>query len=98
MNTHKLIIFLLLIQKNKENLCTTVVYSYKESDIALTDDSEGSCISTPDCWLDVSRHPEGPATGQHDQGSVNVKMAVPGAWMFSVVSVTCCQVEVSVTS
>ena len=61
MNIHNLIIFLLLIQKNKENLCTTLAYSYKESDFALTD----------------CRHPEGPATGQHDQGSVNVKMAVP---------------------
>jgi hypothetical protein len=22
----------------------------------------------PDCWLEVSLHPEGPATGQLDQG------------------------------
>jgi hypothetical protein len=22
----------------------------------------------PDCWLEVSLHPEGPATGQHDHG------------------------------
>jgi hypothetical protein len=22
----------------------------------------------PDCWLEVSLHPEVPATGQHDQG------------------------------
>jgi hypothetical protein len=22
----------------------------------------------PDCWLEVSMHPEGPATGQPDQG------------------------------
>jgi hypothetical protein len=22
----------------------------------------------PDCWLEVRTHPEGPATGQHDQG------------------------------
>jgi hypothetical protein len=62
------------------------VYSYKESDFALTDWSLGSCISTPDCWLEVNRHPEGPATGQHDQECVNVKMAVPEAWMF-----VCCE-------
>jgi len=37
MDTHKLIISLLLIQKNKENFCTTVVYPYKESDFTLMD-------------------------------------------------------------
>jgi hypothetical protein len=24
-------------------------------------------VSMPDCWLEVSTHPEGPATGQLDQ-------------------------------
>jgi hypothetical protein len=28
----------------------------------------GFACSVPDCWLEVSLHPEGPATGQLDQG------------------------------
>jgi hypothetical protein len=28
----------------------------------------GLAYSMPDCWLEVSLHPEGPATGQLDQG------------------------------
>jgi hypothetical protein len=27
----------------------------------------GLAYLMPDCWLEVSRHPEGPATGQLDQ-------------------------------
>jgi hypothetical protein len=30
----------------------------------------GFACSVPDCWLEVSLHPEGPATGQLDQVSV----------------------------
>jgi hypothetical protein len=28
----------------------------------------GFAYLMPDCWLEVSLHPEGPATGQFDQG------------------------------
>jgi hypothetical protein len=28
----------------------------------------------PDCWLEVSLHPEGPATGQLDQGFANAEL------------------------
>jgi hypothetical protein len=28
----------------------------------------GLAYLTPDCWLEVSLHPEGPSTGQLDQG------------------------------
>jgi hypothetical protein len=28
----------------------------------------GLAYLMPDCWLEVSLHPEGPATGQLDQG------------------------------
>jgi hypothetical protein len=28
----------------------------------------GFAYLMPDCWLEVSLHPEGPATGQLDQG------------------------------
>jgi hypothetical protein len=35
----------------------------------------GPCVWTSDCWLEVSVHQEGPATGQIDQGF---------AWFFSV--------------
>jgi hypothetical protein len=28
----------------------------------------GFAYLMPDCYLEISLHPEGPATGQHDQG------------------------------
>jgi hypothetical protein len=34
----------------------------------------GLAYSMPDCWLEVSLHPKGPATGQLDQGFLRVSL------------------------
>jgi len=52
----------------KKNLCF-----YKHSNCTRRGCRWGSCIWTPDCWLEVSMHPEGAATGRRIGGMIRLR-------------------------